>query len=332
VLVPLKLLAQMRALFGLPAQGGFTIKPLDIVTVCFPVEINLLRLQARSLRLHFDERSINSISVIVNWPDEEEFEELFETFVEPEYGHLRDRLKLISHATLVNPRLKAHGWRRQQALKLLIARLLSADHYLILDAKNHFIRPVSSETFFTDTGRIAIYLKPPSASLLPRFVASLRYFDIQDPDLTKKTLPTTTPFVMPRRLLMNMLDMIERKEMGPFDNFFLRKNREVTEFYLWLGFLLRTFGTFEESYEPSKMIAATVFRTWPEQPERWDRVMQQTTKKSVVLLGLHRDALTRLNDMQWDQVTKVWRAAGLLDDDTSARSFMELKTASSRVA
>jgi hypothetical protein len=298
------------------------------VTVCFPAEINLLRLQARSLRLHFDERAIGSISVIVNWPDEAEFEQLFQKFVALEYGHLLDRVKLVSHAALVDPRLKAHGWRRQQVLKLMIARKLTGDHYLILDAKNHFIRPASLKTFFTKSGRIAIYLKPPSASLLPRFAASLRYFDIQDPDLVKKTLPTTTPFVMPRRLLMDMLDAIERKEMGPFDDFFLRKNREVTEFYLWLGFLLRTFGTFEECYEASKMYAATVFRTWPDEPERWNRVMQQATKKSVVLLGLHRDAMPRLNHTQWDQVTGIWRDAGLLEGDQTARSLMELNTAS----
>jgi hypothetical protein len=50
------------------------------------------------------------------------------------------------------------AWRAQQVLKLEVARRVATEQYLLLDAKNHFVRPTTSADFWHD-GRIRTYIK-----------------------------------------------------------------------------------------------------------------------------------------------------------------------------
>jgi hypothetical protein len=147
---------------------------LDIVTVVFRKEVPLLRLQARSMARFLDPAGIGRVRVIVNDRRERVCCAAVEA-LRGDYGPFADRLEVVTpdalfalrpsglgprdwrqrawlwgvrHGVLYPFGLKGgwrgnRGWRIQQALKLAAGRYGEAPFVLILDAKNHFIGPVS---------------------------------------------------------------------------------------------------------------------------------------------------------------------------------------------
>ncbi|MEP6842629.1 MAG: DUF6492 family protein, partial [Pseudolysinimonas sp.] len=110
---------------------------LTFVTVVFGAETRLLELQARSLALYLDPDATASIIVIDNgW---RRMSRRRQAHLLVAYGLLADLVTIVRTEDLV-PNLPATiGWRSQQIAKLVVARSVSTDHYVILDAKNHLI-------------------------------------------------------------------------------------------------------------------------------------------------------------------------------------------------
>jgi hypothetical protein len=124
---------------------------VDFVTVTFSRDFNLLKLQARSIVLYVPESFINSIILICN--DSLENMERLKTYILPEYKHLAEKVKIIDSRTLYShegiPEY-SYGWFPQQILKLRAYKLVTSKYYIVLDSKNHFIRPITDHYFFQD--------------------------------------------------------------------------------------------------------------------------------------------------------------------------------------
>lgn len=163
---------------------------LDLATVVYRDELPLIRLQARSIARMLDPRGIGAILVVVNDREEEACLAALREVL-PDYGPFADRVELLRPADLfalrparLGPRgplqrAKAaftsnrwrypfgvkggwrgnRGWAVQQALKLAVARRGEAANLCILDAKNHFIRPVGVEAAFAPGLRAAATLR-----------------------------------------------------------------------------------------------------------------------------------------------------------------------------
>jgi hypothetical protein len=126
------------------------------VTIAHEIDYELLKIQARSFSLYGDPSLIKSIIVVENFTPGKELDWRAELL--SLYGRFAERVRFVSSADLIGvPKAggwwtqqvlnklviareirKASGWWTQQALKLVIAKEISTEWYITLDAKNHF--------------------------------------------------------------------------------------------------------------------------------------------------------------------------------------------------
>lgn len=297
------------------------MQKLELVTVCFSGELRLLRLQARSLRLFACRRLVTRIKVIVNDPDVAGFKRAFDDQVLREYGAFADRVEVIGYAALWGgghyPEDK--GWRTQQVLKLLVARKVDKPCYLLLDAKNHFVRCVSAADFFAPGGRMRSNMYRIHPPFIPHFKNACRYFGLADlPDLSTG-LPTATPFLMQRDITLSLLQEVEEREGGPFHQFFL--GQSLVEFYLYYAYLLARHGALEEWYEQRGCISATLFSSMPNDPERCADILTRLDDDQVYCMGVHRKVLRVAHPEVLDMVQKKWSQFGLIHSKAEGLYF-----------
>jgi hypothetical protein len=105
---------------------------IDICTVVFDAELDVLKLQARSIELYCQHIGLKNIFVMVNDSSQ----------VDPAwYGSFADHVRIV-------PRDKFgcawsdNGWVSQQVLKLLGSAISNNAWCMIVDAKTLFVRPV----------------------------------------------------------------------------------------------------------------------------------------------------------------------------------------------
>lgn len=300
---------------------GVVVQKLELVTVCFSGELRLLRLQARSLRLFACRRLVTGIKVVVNDPDVAGFKRAFEDQVLPEYGAFADRVEIVGYPALwgsgTYPANK--GWQTQQALKLLAARTIDKAHYLVLDAKNHFIRCISAADFFAPDGRMRSQLYRIHPPFIPHFKNACRYFGLAElPDLNTG-LPTATPFLMQRDITLSLLEEVEEREDGPFQQFFM--GRKLVEFYLYYAYLLARHGPIEAFYERRGRISATLFGGMSDDPVRSADTLTQVNNSEVRCMGVHREILKTGNPDIVTMVQQNWRRFGLIDSMAEGHYF-----------
>ena len=110
----------------------------EIVTVTYSKEKDLMVLQAYSLDRYICEPCVHWVLIEDNAMSPLDWYHI----LSPHYT--RHTLKLITNLLDTYQDLAQRwGWFRQQFLKMEIANLISNDTYLILDAKNVFIKPYS---------------------------------------------------------------------------------------------------------------------------------------------------------------------------------------------
>jgi hypothetical protein len=159
---------------------------LTFITVAFndDIELNLLQLQAFSFCMVADE-IIDAIYVVLEGlsPNEIHLKD-YANRVKSSYPHnLRNRVFVLSGFELVigsDSYNFKQGWYNQQALKLLAACKANTRYSIILDAKNHFIKPIELSSFFDS--ELPCYFIQRQAPKMRRFwEGSLAFFDAIDP-------------------------------------------------------------------------------------------------------------------------------------------------------
>ena len=300
--------------------------PIDIVTVSFRDELHLLKLQARSFRVNLNPDDVGDILVIINDNDVDGFVEHFKREVAPEYGvHFINHLKLIPHSEIMDAALETPGWRTQQTLKLLAARNVRSSYYLILDTKNHFVKKTRLADFFSTTGLPLTYESPIGGTLEKYFRPSMEYFDVEADAHLAAAMPAVTPYVIETSLALELLKAVEMKSGVDFATFFHRKNRLVTEFFLYYAFLAAV-PERRARYQSAEPHAVTLFGIWPETEEKFRWAMSQIVRPSIRMFGLHRNRWDKLTESQRGQIASLWAGASLFDDVVGAEAFLRTKT------
>ena len=165
-----------------------------------------------------------------------------------------------------NRKWRRTGWRKQQTLKLLISHTLRNDFYVVLDGKNHFIRPVNRATFVTADGKMKSFRARQQGSLRPYFVNACAYFGL-DPELyVNSAMPATTPFVLSRRLVRELLDAIQVQERTPFTEFFHAPKRKKKMYFAFIK--VPRHSPIDDLYKFGKRNTVTLFTRWPDTKEQ----------------------------------------------------------------
>ncbi|MFC4346631.1 DUF6492 family protein [Kordiimonas lipolytica] len=292
----------------------------DFVTVVFSADLRLLQLQARSLARFADPSNVGKIHVIVNDACFKSVGRLFRRDVLPEYGALAPKVRLWDYRELWPGGTSKTGWRSQQAVKLLAANLVETENFVILDAKNHLIRPLTSDALITEDGRLRSHMYRIHPGFADHFRRACAYFGYEgEPDLTTG-LPTSTPFLMKRDLAQALMAEIEAREHMPFPDYFM-ESRAFTEFYLYYAYILARLGDVSQLYQNRMSPTATLFVGLAGKLEESIELFKRFENPAVYCMGVHREVLLQADAGQIEMIKDLWARFGLVTDPKEAAYF-----------
>jgi hypothetical protein len=296
-----------------------TTTPLELATVAFSGDLPLLDLQARSIGRFVPPDLVGRISYIINDPDEELCRRHIEEVTAPLLGPLRDRLAIFTGSSRGQP--GQEGWIIQQACKLDIARSVDTRHFVVLDAKNFILRPISESDILFKGGlaRMPFGRKRGDPQWL---IDSLIFFGL-DPALGEgKFPPSVPPFCMRTDIVLEMIDAIERQAGTDLFDFFARKTDKSTEFMLYIAFLMKT-GRLGEVVTGRATKQPIIRRASPARGAPGD-FFDKAKAPQVWTMAVHR---RRFLDLDWDHPTReglldLWTGSGLFKTPEEAREEM----------
>lgn len=294
--------------------------PLDLVVIGFSGEMRALKLMARSLRLYAEPGLFGQLLFIVNEHSSKAFRRYFESDVRPELGPYSAQARVLEGAQVAGHSLGKKGWRSQQSLKLLAANAVSSPAYLILDSKNHFIRPVERASFLADDGRLRSNMYPLNKKFAPLFENACRYFGVDDYDLSADAMPTATPFLMQTNLVKALISTVIEREGRNFHDHFMQ-SRAFTEFYLYYAFVLAQPGGFEAVYERRSKPYVSIFSGAAEDVDYVRDHLSIIEDPDIYCFGIHRHVFEVGQNDILEMVRAVWKRFGLVENDEEARYF-----------
>ena len=320
---------------------------IDLVTVVFVAELPLLALQARSIARYADAATLGAILVIVNDPDEAACRRGVER-LRGEYGKFAGRLRVVVPDELLRPprglpdrlrslwvsrwraRVKAplgrsrtnprgwagnNGWSMQQAFKLLSVHVATATHLVFLDAKNHFLHPVSAGHFVARDGRARTRAVRPEEKQRGWIEDSFAALALPPPP-PERAPPTVTPVAIERAVLARCVARLSER-LGPLELFFALRRNGATEFMLMFAAVDEGEGRWWQVFADGLPASLTVFRRLDGAGrDRADMLeaVRGIRRGSVVLMGVHRTQLERLDEAVREELLALWLERGLLAD------------------
>ena len=268
---------------------------IDICTVVFDAELDVLKLQARSIELYCKDIGLKNIFVMVNDSSQ----------VDPAwYGTFADHVRVI-------PRDKFgcawsnNGWVSQQVLKLLGSAMSNNVWCMIVDAKTLFVRPVDLDQMIVD-GRAATG----SLSIYPVFDASRnitnKLFDI---DLLEQLGPGGVPFFVEPSLTRELIAEVEQRTGQLFGNYFQQQGM-LTEFILYSGYVWYKDQSFNKRYHPQSNIYPC--NLCHSETGIFDLKFRTMCQPETLTVSIHRNAWTQLTEQQQQKYHNLLAKRGIL--------------------
>ena len=267
---------------------------IDICTVVFEPEIDILKTQARSIELYCQDIGLHNIWVMVN----------DSSAIDPAWwGSLADRVQVIHRSKLGN-QWSDYGWVSQQVLKMLGAAQSNNQWCMIVDAKTLFVRPVNVNDLFID-GRAATGWMP----IYPVFEASKSITDqLFGIDLPAQLGPGGVPFFVEPAVVRSMLAHIESHTGQSFAEYFQQQGR-LTEFILYSGYIWYLDGNFESHYHAqNRVFPCNVCHS---EVQSFDRKFANMQQAHTLTVSVHRNAWLQLDQRQQQQFQSLLAQRGL---------------------
>lgn len=290
---------------------------LSLVTVTYPLEFPLQRLQARSVERFVSPEDVDEVVVVVNAA-----RTAFRRHAEElrgSYGSLAPRVRVV-HRDEVTRVPRTTGWRAQQVLKLAVARSVAAPHLLVLDSKNHFVAPLRPEHFVTAAGEARTALTDyRDHPLRPNVERVLDYVGLDRAEHLPRFSATVTPFVLDTATVRALLDDLEAGAGRAFAREFVA--RDLTEFPLYAAW----------SIAHGRSTVGRPGTDLPRSPTVWPRgcdaeavraAFDRLDAGSSPVFGVHRRALQVMDEQAVAALVEQWVRRGVFDSAGSARVWL----------
>lgn len=288
-----------------------------VVTVVFEPEVPLLELQLRSLQQLAPTGLLEEVVVIDNTR-----RGLAPAVVDGlAAGMPRHRLRVLRPGDVV-ALPAAGGWRRQQLLKLFVARRLGAERYLVLDAKNHLVGPLTTGFLEDRQGR------PRHSAhgfeghpLRPALERTVGFFGLDAAPRVARYPATVTPVVLETACVLDLLDRLVPGPPGPArDRAFVRTflDHDLTEFFLCSAWLEHRGEDLADVLDLSRDRAPVV---WPKGTAP-DSVRATLASATGPFFGVHRRALATLPPDSRDLLAAFLTDRGLFADRPAADAWL----------
>jgi hypothetical protein len=268
---------------------------IDICTVVFDAELDVLKLQARSIELYCQNIGLKNIFVMINDSSR----------VDPAwYGAFSDCVKIVPRSTF-DCEWSDNGWVSQQVLKILGSAMSNNAWCMIVDAKTLFVRPVELDQVLVDgraaTGSLSIYpVFEPSRNITNKL------FDI---DLPAQLGPGGVPFFVEPSLTIDMIAEVESRTGQVFGNYFQQQGM-LTEFILYSGYVWYRDQSFDQRYHSqSNIYPANLCHS---ETGIFDSKFNTMSQPHTLTVSIHRNAWTQLTEQQQQKYHELLIARGIL--------------------
>lgn len=273
---------------------------IDIVTVFFPAELDLLRVQAQSLARYCNTIGIRNIYVVLNDQDGQPTE------IDPTWwGALEDRVLLLPRSTFSTDYV-ANGWVSQQVLKLLTAAMSYNTWSMVLDAKTVFVRELALADILDSEGRMRVGSLP----VYPVFEPSRQIVNsLWNIDLTRQLGPGGVPFFLHNDTVRAMITACTQHTGESFPVFFQQQGM-LTEFLLYSGYVESKTWLWNKLYSATQSFS--VVNVGREEVDQFDSKLAQMHNNNPLTVSVHRDAWSKLHWTQRDQYARFLHSRGLM--------------------
>ena len=270
---------------------------MDFVTIIFnnKTELNLMKLQAISMK-YVDIKLINKIYIIYNDFGYYNIDDILPFYPE----NLRSKVNVVYNKDIDNCfEDKSSNWHNQQILKLLVANIIESKYYLIMDGKNHFIKNITYSDYFNKNGFPKLFVWDPG-NMIKYYYSCLDYFQIKDPYDFKNIKDcniflTTTPFLMCKDDVLEMIKYIIKRENDTFFNFFTKRLDLHTEFYLYITYLI-----FKNKIQFCEITSTNYSSIMGHGLGKWnsyeDNALPIINMPRIKIFGLHRGAISKADN------------------------------------
>ena len=261
---------------------------MDFCTVVFQEELEILKLQARSIELYAHD--VGVIRVITN----------DDCVVDPAWwGKLSNQIEIVPRSRFGSIWCD-NGWVSQQVLKILGSAQSTNTWTVILDAKTILVKQI--EVFDThhrpQVGVLKIY---------PVFFPSQQIINqLFDIDLQRQLGPGGVPFFINNEQSRLMIQDIESRTGIDFAEWFQSQGL-VTEFMLYTGYL-QSNNLIDTLYNTSASVVNPC-NVCHSEVAVWDKKFADM--KQATTVSVHRNAWSRLNLTQQQQYRDFLKLRGI---------------------
>lgn len=253
------------------------------------------------MRIYCDRSLVEKIIVIDN--SERPLPKNWQARLLAEYGDLSSQVEIVKARDIARlPR--STGWRTQQILKLMVAKIVPTERYVLLDAKNHLIFPLHRNVLEAADGRPRTlqhgYLTHPLRSHLERV---LTYYGLDPAQHVTRFTATATPFVMHRDIVREMIADLANRENERFEMAFDRKR--LTEFFAYICFILKCKRDLSSLYDCSQQGALCIWAETTSEAEVQE-IVDQAQAGAQPFFSVHRVAIEKFDMRACSIVAKLW--------------------------
>lgn len=262
---------------------------IDLCTVVFRDEIDILRVQAESLALNATELGARNIYVVIN-DDETVVAE-----IAPEWwGPLADKVLVVPRSAFSAPWVQ-DGWVSQQMFKILTASMSYNAWTMVLDAKTVVVRSLSLDKLLDEQGRACTGTVP----LYPVFESSRQIVqDLFGIKFTQQIGPGGVPFLLHNDTVRLMISDIALRTKQDFPAWFQQQG-SVTEFVLYSGYVQHRLGSFGALYADQRALHPV--NICHSEVADFDRKLQEMRSPTTSTVSIHRRAWQQLDPEQQHQ-------------------------------
>jgi hypothetical protein len=296
---------------------------IDVVSVFCRRDVALQLLQARSIARYFERSALGRLLFV--WNDTREMPEALREKLTDCVNGVPFELRPAAELGVERASIAVDGWTTQQALKLLAARHVATDSYLVLDAKNHFLRPCAVDDFVAPDGRGILPMQDLSDSESFRYC--LDYFGVAPETDAMRGALNTTPFVLEAAVVDRMLAALFRKEGQGAAETFLAHQHRLSEFLAYQAYVLSEGGQLSELFsEATASIGQVVWGSTAQDAVEFERCMTALEGGSAKVGGLHWMACGIMSARQRARMCGLWRDRELVESTEQGQKIFDSVT------
>lgn len=258
---------------------------MDLVTITFEEEYDLLKLQAASVAKFV--HNVNKIHIISN-------SDVDLSFIKPYYGKYQNNVK-IHYWYDFDWNIDNTHYDAQQVLKCLATDVVETDWYVLLDTKNFFIRNhILAKPLASLYGRQGFAFRPKEKLWWENIC---KFFEVDSSNLP---LLYSTPFFTNKQIMQDMVYCVEKHSGLTLNDYFtimnMHEDTRVLEFFLYSAYMLR-----EHAYaDKYTMVDRFVSSVWPGTVDmKHCQVGYLQTDNRLFASGIHRNAYPIIDIHIW---------------------------------